>query len=272
MFTVYLDDSGTSPSQRVAIAAAIIVPTQQIVRLEREWDALRQKEGFSSFHTSEFVASNKRSEFAKWDTAKKQRVFRRVREITKKYGIRGLSFAVHKRDYEETVRGDFRECVGRFHYTWAVRHLLGFIENWRNSPPVARPVEYVFDWLERNDPRRREIENAIDQAEYFSRERGLSTRGFSKYGFKRRVDTPGLQCVDAVGWTSYQYGLLNFFHTPLQESAKPSWKHFEGHLAQNGWLQAVTVTKANLEKWVKLETEDGRTMELFRKWQRSRSG
>jgi hypothetical protein len=96
MFTAYLDDSGTDPNQAVAIATAIIIPAAQIIRLEREWENLKKKEGFSCFHTSEMIARNKKSEFADWDDEKVDRVFRRVREISMKFSIAtgAVSFAV----------------------------------------------------------------------------------------------------------------------------------------------------------------------------------
>ena len=42
-FTVYLDDSGTSPSQHVAIASAVIIPASRLLLLEREWERLRRR-------------------------------------------------------------------------------------------------------------------------------------------------------------------------------------------------------------------------------------
>jgi Protein of unknown function (DUF3800) len=206
MFIVYLDDSGTSPSQRVAIAAALVIPVRQLVRLQSEWNALRAKERFLEFHTSEFVAKNQHSEFAGWDSVKQTRVFKRVRDISKKYGIKAISFTVNKRDYEDAVPSEFRDFFGNHHYTWAVRHLLGFVEGWRLERKIKNPHEYVFDWSERTDRGRKEIESAMDQAQFFTTERGMGG-DFTHYSFRRRKDVPGLQCVDVLGWTCYQYGL-----------------------------------------------------------------
>jgi hypothetical protein len=77
MFTFYADDSGTSPDQPVAIATVLIVPNAQIPRLENEWTTLKEKEGFSFFHTSEFVHRNPKSEFADWAKEKQEGVLRR---------------------------------------------------------------------------------------------------------------------------------------------------------------------------------------------------
>src|ERR1700730_15135509 len=98
MFTVYIDDSGSDPHQPVANATALIVPGRRILALQREWDALKEKEGFTDFHTSIFVARNHHSKFADWSDAKQERVFLRVRQIIKKYGVQIVSFTVHKKD------------------------------------------------------------------------------------------------------------------------------------------------------------------------------
>jgi hypothetical protein len=115
MFTVYIDDSGTAPEQKVAIATALIIPAKRIVALEREWDALKKREGFTSFHMAEFSARNQKSGFADWPEPKRERVYRQVRAITKKYGVAAVTFAVYKKDYDEVVPEDMRNTAGRFH-------------------------------------------------------------------------------------------------------------------------------------------------------------
>src|ERR1700678_2881378 len=100
MFTFYADDSGTSPDQPVAIATALIVPNAQIPRLENEWTTLKEKEGFSFFHTSEFVHRNPKSEFADWAKEKQEGVLRRVWQISKKYGLIAFLCAVNKKKHK----------------------------------------------------------------------------------------------------------------------------------------------------------------------------
>src|ERR1700730_2017872 len=128
MFSLYIDDSGTSPSKPIAIATALIIPAQQIIRLENEWNALRKKYGFTEFHTSEFVARNSKSEFANWDEQKQERLFSRVRQISKKYGVRAVSIAVNKKDYDEVVPQSYRSYIGKEHYTWAIRQLIANLD------------------------------------------------------------------------------------------------------------------------------------------------
>jgi len=147
MFTVYIDDSGTSPSQHIAIATALIIPAAQIIRLEKEWATLAGREGFTDFSMAEFVAANPKSEFANWNGDKQERVFRRIRQISKKYGLRAFSVAVNKKDYDSIVPDALRSWIGQYHYTWAVHHLLSFLNLWRSESIGRPPFEYVFHWM-----------------------------------------------------------------------------------------------------------------------------
>jgi hypothetical protein len=265
-FTIYLDDSGTSPDQRVAIASAVVIPAAQIIRLENEWESLKKKEHFSSFHTSEFVAKNPKSDFASWDTDKQKRVFGRVRQISRKYGIKALSFAVNKKDYEEVIfPEDFRNYVGKYHYTWAVRHLISFIDQWR-LPRKIGPLEYVFDWMGKTtDPKRVEVETVMEQAEWIAN-KFQRINEYTNYGFYHRPDVAGLQCVDAIGWTCYQQAMARFCNTPLHEFADSAWADYGGPLNERGWLEAVTVTRDNLGKWLAAELVNEQSKAYFKEW------
>jgi hypothetical protein len=174
MFTAYVDDSGTDPHQPVAIASALIVPASRIIALEKEWNKLKTREKVTDWHTAEVVAKNPHSEFANWDDDAVARVFGRVRQITKKYGVKSVAFSVYKKDYDEAIPADLRKYSGEFHYTWAVQHLLDRLFQWRMASGSTLPLAYVFDWMESKDERRREIEDALDQAERIAAEVGCA--------------------------------------------------------------------------------------------------
>jgi hypothetical protein len=262
MFTAYIDDSGTAPSQRAAIATAFIVPAAQIIPLEREWDNLTKKYGFSDFHTSEMVARNYRSDFANWDEDKQRLVFKRARDISKKYGIRAaaVSFAVNKADYDSLVPVEYRNCFGG-HYAWAIRHVINFLEAWR-QPRNVPPLKYVFDWAEPRSNERVEIETVMAQAESIFQQRGRPGE-FTSYAFRHRRDVPALQCVDAIGWTCYQQALIQFHKVPVHNLAAEAWTGCEAHLEHQGWLQCFTVRRDNLKKWISAEMTDGETLKRF---------
>src|SRR5690242_7861812 len=109
MFTIYVDDSGTSPSQHIAVAAALVAPFKRWLAFENEWNRFKTKEGFKCFHTAECVANNQKSEFANWDDEKKLRVIRRIREMTKKYAVHAIALGLYKPFFDEVVTGEFRE-------------------------------------------------------------------------------------------------------------------------------------------------------------------
>jgi hypothetical protein len=268
MFSAYIDDSGTAPSQRAAIATAFVVPSAQIVPLEREWDKFRSKHGFSDLHTSIMVARNYRSDFGSWDDDKQAEVFKRVRQISKKYRIRAaaVSFAVNKADYDNFVPLEYRNYFGG-HYTWAVRHVINFLNAWKEQR-IIPPLEYVFDWAEPGCDERREIETVMAQAESIAQQRGRPGL-FINYSFRRRRDSPALQCVDALSWTCYQQALLQFYKTPMHKLAYEAWRDYQGHLEANGWLQAFTVTRENMKKWIAAEMTDGETLRRFEEWKRT---
>jgi Protein of unknown function (DUF3800) len=274
-FTVYIDDSGTSPSQHVACATALIIPARQIIRMESEWLTLKTKEGFSDFHTSIFVARNYKSEFAKWDDAKQERVFNRVRQITKKYTVQVFSMAVNKIDYEEIVPAELRAYAGKYHYTWAMRSVLTLAKHWRKHGRISEPYEFVFDWMERKDPARKEIETAMEQAEEEAVLHSGVHGDFKNYGFRDRKTLAGLQCSDLVAWANYQMGLKAFRKTPLHPFAKVALDDF-AHMPSNSippihsvveWNFAIAYERHHLEDWVKREAADGRSLKRFREFE-----
>jgi Protein of unknown function (DUF3800) len=241
------------------------MPAARMVALEREWNALKVKEGFSDFHTSEFIARNPKSDFANWDEDKQDRVFRRVRNICTKYAVQAMSFTVYKKDYDEVVPKSFREDCGTFHYTWAIRQMLSHTEQWRRHHQVP-PLEYVFSWMgeKRKNPRRREIEDLMDQAEDAAKQTGHAG-AYENWSFRRASDIPGLQCVDALAWSVYQYGLLVYCQKPINDKALEAWNDFT---KCNGgkWGFDVTIKRQHLKEWVEKEMADGISIRKFAEW------
>lgn len=267
MFTAYIDDSGTDPQQSVANCSVLIIPASRLVALESEWNRLKEKEQFSCWHTSEAAARNRDSDFANWDGVKYERVFRRVRQICKKYCVQPMSFSVYKKDYDEIVLPHL-PYADKYHYTWAIRHLLSHTELWRSSKGGPYPLEYVFSWMgeKRHNSRRQEIEDLMDQAEEEAKEKGIPGE-FEHWTFRRPMEIPGLQCVDAFAWCVYQYGLLAFCSKPMSDDALTAWEDFANHGGGN-WGFDVTCRREQLKAWVDKELADGRSAKRFQEWQK----
>jgi hypothetical protein len=262
MFTVYLDDSGTSPDQQVAIATALVIPARQLVAMEREWNNFKAKEGFSCFHMAAFVAKNAKEGFADWDDKKQQRVYARVKQITRKYGVAAFSFAVLKKDYDEIVTEQWREHFGKDHYVWALRHVMAFLDDWRLERPIA-PLEYIFDWMGGpKDARQKAVHTVMGQAESLAIEANRAG-DYTRYSFQRQKDFTGLQCVDPIAWSCYQVALEQFKGTPPKPFSQST---FLEYVVAPKFLDCRFVTRDNLKHWFEHEQKEPKSIELFNKW------
>jgi Protein of unknown function (DUF3800) len=240
MFTVYFDDSGTAPEHRIAVASALVIPAAQIIPLEREWNTFTQKEVFSKFHAAPMAASNRNEGYGDWDMAKQSRVFERVRQISKKYSIGpagAVSFSINKEQYEEHVPASLRPTLGVYHYTFAIQEVLKTMAVWTKT----RPVTYVFEAMRRTDPRRVELERALERY------------NIENFSFGNSKDIPGLQCADQIAWASFQWAYYEYFNRTPHLLAELAIHDYGAHLEKQGWLHAYTIRKPELLKFVEEE-------------------
>jgi Protein of unknown function (DUF3800) len=248
MITVFIDDSGTAPGHKVAIAAGMIVESSRVKSLDREFVELGQEEGFSYFHTSECVAGNKESEFSEWDSEKRQRVCSRIRQIAMRYGVSACSIAIDRNLYDEVVPVHMRNEGGKFHYTWAVGYLVEMLDHWATRQGLNTPSEFIFDWMGENkrNAAKKEIEAVMAKAE---ERRPGHYKGH--YNFGRSKDIPGLQCADMLAWSCYQFALFKLAGIPPNDIGRDSFWDFEEHRPKGSkWLLAMVQTREQLEQWV----------------------
>jgi hypothetical protein len=88
---------------------------------------------------------------------------------------------------------------------------------------------------------------------------------FSNWSFDNGKLIPGLQCVDVLAWSVYQYGLFVYQKKPMNPFATIAWDDFSKH-RDGKWGYIVTVERNNLAKWADLEIADGRSIEKFKLW------
>src|SRR5258705_3137807 len=76
----------------------------------------------------------------------------------------------------------------------------GMIDTWRQKEKLTESIEYIFDWMDPGDPRRKEIGAVFRPAEgepEALRRYGLGKGGFS---FKPKKNLAPLQAADMFAW------------------------------------------------------------------------
>lgn len=241
MFNAYIDDSGTAPSQRIAVASALVIPARRILALESEWKTFCAKYQIQSFHASECVYRNPKSEFANWNDAKVEAAVARVRKVTKRYAVRAISFAITKAEFDAEMPEKWKEFFCRDPYVWAIWHLLKLLRRWSEEHQQSK-IELVFDHLEGKP--RAAIEKALRDMETY-----YPGTYAGHYSFRRREEWPGLQCVDLLTWSRLAAARSRFEGTPMHQIAKTTKQEYRKF--QDGkWLSALWINKLDLRKWL----------------------
>jgi hypothetical protein len=190
------------------VAAAWISPVPRWIGFNKDWETAKAKWGFDCFHTSECLAGNPKSEFGTWPETKRVKLIRRVAQLSHQRASQGFGVCVTKKDYDEVVPAPLKEKIGRFHYTWAVRTLIGLIEQWRANR-TTEPTEYIFDRMQKTGKdrdKKREIELIFDRCE--NQPDVLRRYGIFKgcYSFRDRCEVTPLQASDLLAWMVFQRG------------------------------------------------------------------
>jgi uncharacterized protein DUF3800 len=264
--TAFLDDSGTAPEQRIAICSAILIPANQIEALERQWKIFTEKNGFLDFHASECAARNYKSQYAGWDDKKVRKIFLRVRQFCKRFGVQTYGFAVHKKSFEEEIPAILRENIGS-HYTWAVRQVVTSIETWRRIRKIKQQIQYIYDWEDIGSQERFEIDEVMGQS-------GEQLNEKPQHDYKERKKIPALQCADFMAWLSFQLGNDNFYQVPLNSLAVEALRDLENYypagkcLRFKKWFQVRTIQRAELRLWASKEANNPQTIKHFADWRK----
>lgn len=265
-FTAYLDDSGSAREHPVAIASALLIPANVIERLDTNWKRFIAAQGIPDFHAAACAApKSKEKHYDSWDDKKKRHVFMRVRKFCKDYGVQVFGFSVYKKTYDEVMPEDYKRYGGDY-YTWALRHVLVKIQEWRQARKIKEPIEYVFDWQEIGDPVRDEIDDLIGQYTEFYKEP-------IHHDFQQRKKTPALQCADLIAWVCFQLGMEILHKKPMSPYADECLKDLETYQlysrkmpASKKWFQLITVERPKLKLWITHEISDGHSLRLFEDW------
>jgi hypothetical protein len=205
MFEVYFDDSGTDPHSTIAIAACYISTKRSWDEFVRAWDEARRDEGFECFHMVDFAAYHDKTKkpFCDWEIEKRQRVYKRLATIINENKRVGLGIAIPKDTYDRLVPNlpDWlRWRMGKFHYTFAVRILMGLIKDWRFRYNIRLPMQYIFDREAREEARAeiRATWEGIEKRQSWSIKYGIEKE--DGYSFQNKCVYKPLQAADILAW------------------------------------------------------------------------
>jgi hypothetical protein len=248
MVTVYVDDSGTSPEQKVAIASALIFPAARIEALGIAWEKFKAEESFTYLHAAEIACSDRRGQFKTWDNEKASRVFERARNFATDYGIGAYSMAIYKPHFDALVPKEWLEPGGNNHYTWAFRNLMHYLLRWHRTHVGNGLYEFVIDNAVGKD--RFEIEMMMNQfeAEY----PGCFE---NHYSFGCKANVPCLQLADLVAWSSFSFSKTLFQQEDPNPFAVESMGHF-GVMHPNGWLRYLAIMADELRVAIDIDVKN----------------
>jgi len=205
MYEVYWDDSGTDPQSPIAIAACYISTKSGWDTFVEAFDEIRWSEGFETFHMVDFAAFHNKTKkpFCDWDHVKRKRVYERIAKAINDNKRTGMGIAIPKAAFDNLVPQTpewLHWRFGKYHYTFAVRSLMGLIKAWRKYYGVTLPMQYFFDNENRPDAREeidmmwRDVETRQQWADWYGIEYEDGHSFQSKSVFKP------LQAADILAW------------------------------------------------------------------------
>ena len=137
MYEVYWDDSGTDPQSPIAIAACYISTKSGWDAFVEAFDEICWSEGFGTFHMVDFAAFHDKTKkpFCDWDHIKRKRVYERIAKAINDNKRTGMGIAIPKAAFDNLMPQTpewLQWRFGKYHYTFAVRSLMGLIKRGGN--------------------------------------------------------------------------------------------------------------------------------------------
>jgi Protein of unknown function (DUF3800) len=243
--TAYFDDSGTHDDSATVVVAGFVSSAPQWRRFTREWNKAKAEYEIKDFHFAQFLANQKDTEFAdkkKWNDTRKEIVLRRLRSIAFTHSIHAFSCSVDRRDYDEVFSDSVREEFGG-HFTWSVRAVLGFIENWRIKHQIKEPIEYIFSTM--NGKPKREIEGVFDGA--LKTDNPLYKYGIQPgcHSFRDMREILPLQAADMLAGCVYQADKVRVKGMLIPQYVADTFNYF---LMKKGFFDSKNQRRDSLER------------------------
>lgn len=131
MYTVYLDESGTTQGQEAVTVAGCVSSNKKWKRLETEWRAILSEYGVSVFHMAD--CAGKRREYSAangWDSQRRKAFLSELAECAAKHVQYAASITIPVRDFAEAAREINLKPGDRSEFLAAGRTTIHILCNW----------------------------------------------------------------------------------------------------------------------------------------------
>jgi hypothetical protein len=145
MLTIYCDDSGTSPENRVAAAAGYLSTVLQWERFCPEWHRVLDKEGIKIMRRANL--ENFQGEFTQakgWEPKRRTRFVKRLQQVIRHRTYSGFGSSVIKADFDEVMPDWVKQLFGGV-YGWCAHECIVGMSMWSERHHHNDPIEWIFE-------------------------------------------------------------------------------------------------------------------------------
>ncbi len=142
MLAVYLDDSGTSPTDPVAVVAGYLATEKMWNEFEKRWTVLLSKYNIKILHRADLESY--KGEFKNWDEQRRVEFLKKAHAIIRRCTYTAVGSSLVKSDYDLIIKN--HEILRRFGiFSWCAQGALSGVRMWCDSRNVNSPIQYVFE-------------------------------------------------------------------------------------------------------------------------------
>jgi hypothetical protein len=248
MLTAYFDDSGTSPSNQVAVVAGYLGSVAQWERFNTRWAVLLRKYHVKALHRADLESFQK--EFYGWTPERKTEFLKKAHAIIRACTYTAIGANLIKADLAE-ILGDSAEKIGGA-YGWCAHTCLVAISQWCDAKRYNQPIQFVFEAGTEGQGQIDRMFRFLSRNDYFRR---LCRVG--GWSFQNKSVMP-LQAADTAAYEFYK-----LIHGHVIERGIRGVRKSARDLFRQQELQYLRDwDRPNLERWAKEWLEQFRLAEV----------
>jgi hypothetical protein len=143
MLIAYLDDSGTSPTNKVALVAGYLSSGKLWEEFKEKWHTLLDAYGIKTLHRVELEAFQ--GEFKDWNNHRRTEFLKKAHKIIRRFTYTAIGSAIVKADFDEVIpKGDFIRTFAGV-YGWCAHACIVALLDWRQRHNYKDEIQIVFE-------------------------------------------------------------------------------------------------------------------------------